>query len=341
MLSKMLPKYFLSVIICCFNKEKTLKITLDSLIKQTLFKKMEIICVDDNSTDNSLNILKEYAIKYDNFKIYHLTNNSSVYIARKIGIEKSTAPYITFMDPDDWADSDFYLELIKEITRTKADIIMSPSVYRWYSEDNIKCVKDVLYKEYKENKVINVVDEYNIKKTCMTLWNRIFKRNIIEKVLECKNSYINYIEDNLIYIISVINSKTLCYYETKSFYYYNYSDESDHLSKCNGNIIKCAKYVELTFEIINEYLNNHQNLKNIFDNQIKEYKLKYTKGIYVNIYNTLIKSKGYKMFFTPDNKLVDNYKELLMHEENKKSFDLISKIINLLNYYKKDIDITY
>ena len=92
-----------SVIIPVYNVEKYIGECLDSVINQTL-KEIEIICVDDGSTDNSLNILKEYA-KKDKRLIIISRENKGVGYSRNQGIEIARGEYIAFMDPDDYYPS--------------------------------------------------------------------------------------------------------------------------------------------------------------------------------------------------------------------------------------------
>ena len=93
-----MPK--VSVIIPCYNTEKYLKECLDSVINQTL-KDIEIICINDGSTDNSLEILKEYAQKDERIKLID-RENKGVAKSRNEGIRKVTGQFVCFMDPDDY-----------------------------------------------------------------------------------------------------------------------------------------------------------------------------------------------------------------------------------------------
>ncbi len=92
-----MPK--VSIIVPVYNVEKYLSTCLDSLINQTL-KDIEIICINDGSTDNSLNILNEYAQK-DTRIIVINKENSGPGSCRNLGIEKATGEYIQFVDSDD------------------------------------------------------------------------------------------------------------------------------------------------------------------------------------------------------------------------------------------------
>ena len=100
--TNIMPK--ISIIVPVYNVEKYLSTCLDSLINQTL-KDIEIICVNDGSTDNSLNILNEYA-KNDPRIIVINKENSGPGACRNLGIEKATGEYIQFADSDDWIEKE-------------------------------------------------------------------------------------------------------------------------------------------------------------------------------------------------------------------------------------------
>ena len=95
--------YKISVIVPVFNVEDTLQNAFDSILNQSIgFKNLEVIFVDDKSTDKSANIIKSYSKKYNNVKSVILDENSGFAgKPRNIGIENATAPYLMFLDPDD------------------------------------------------------------------------------------------------------------------------------------------------------------------------------------------------------------------------------------------------
>ena len=111
----------ISVIIPVFNTEKYLKECLNSLINQTLIN-IEIICINDASTDNSLNILCEYAEKDKRIKVIDLKINKRQGGARNEGLKVAGGEYIGFVDSDDWIDIKMYQRLYKKIIEEKADI---------------------------------------------------------------------------------------------------------------------------------------------------------------------------------------------------------------------------
>lgn len=109
-----------SVIIPVYNVEKYLVECLDSIINQT-YKDLEIIIIDDGSTDNSGIICDEYALKDNRVKVVH-KENSGQSAARNLGIEIARGEYLTFIDSDDYVELDFVEQLIYIIQKSGADI---------------------------------------------------------------------------------------------------------------------------------------------------------------------------------------------------------------------------
>lgn len=114
-----MPK--VSVILPCYNVAPYIGACLDSLVNQTL-SDIEIICVDDKSTDNTVNIIKERAQTDSRIKLIALPINRGVSVARNTGMDAATGEYIGFVDPDDYVDLDFYEKLYEVATRENADI---------------------------------------------------------------------------------------------------------------------------------------------------------------------------------------------------------------------------
>ena len=96
----------ISVIIPVYNTEQYLKRCLDS-IKENTYQYLEIICINDGSTDNSLEILEQYQ-KDDSRFIIIDQKNSGVSKARNNGLEKATGDYIAFIDSDDWINPKYF-----------------------------------------------------------------------------------------------------------------------------------------------------------------------------------------------------------------------------------------
>lgn len=109
-----------SIIVPVYNVEKYLEKCLDSLLNQTL-KDIEIICINDGSSDNSLLILENYSRKDNRIKIIDKENEGQA-IARNIGLKMATGDYIGFVDSDDWVDLDYFEKLYDTAEKYDCDI---------------------------------------------------------------------------------------------------------------------------------------------------------------------------------------------------------------------------
>ena len=114
--------YKISVIIPVFNSSLYLDHCLSTVVNQTL-KDIEIILIDDGSTDDSLNVIKNYAKKYNNIK-YTSKENEGQAIARNIGIQMSSGEFITFIDSDDYIELNMLEKLYNIAKSDNSDIVL-------------------------------------------------------------------------------------------------------------------------------------------------------------------------------------------------------------------------
>lgn len=114
--------YKVSVLIPCYNTEEYLSRCLDSVISQT-YKNLEIVLLDDGSTDNSLNIMKEYQAKDDRITIIS-RENRGIATSRNELIEKSTGEYASFVDSDDYISNDYISSMMEAIEKSNSDIAL-------------------------------------------------------------------------------------------------------------------------------------------------------------------------------------------------------------------------
>lgn len=157
-----------SVIIPVYNAQDYLERCLFSVCNQTL-EDIEIICVNDASTDKSINILNQYAQKYSNIKVIDCKVNGGESKARNIGLEKATGEYLGFVDNDDEIDLDFYEKLYKKAKETKADIVKANvKVFNYFGE--------VCYGQLNK-KIISTSNKWNFR---YEWWCAIFKRELIK-----------------------------------------------------------------------------------------------------------------------------------------------------------------
>lgn len=115
-------KYEISIIIPIFNAENEIKNTISSIINQTFgFEKIELILVDDKSTDNSREVINNYAKLYNNIKAIFLEKNTgNPSTPRNVGMEHASAPYMMFVDADDC--------LVKDCCENVYDLIVGEDI---------------------------------------------------------------------------------------------------------------------------------------------------------------------------------------------------------------------
>ena len=116
-----MPK--VSVIVPCFNVEKYITACLESLINQKL-KDIEILCINDHSTDETLSILKKYELQYSNkIKVLNLENKRGCSAARNLGLKEAQGEYIGFVDADDLISLNMYLDFYYLVKAYKIEIV--------------------------------------------------------------------------------------------------------------------------------------------------------------------------------------------------------------------------
>lgn len=156
-----------SIIIPVYNSEKYINRCIQSILSQD-YQEIEIILVNDGSKDNSLKLIKKYAQKYDNIKVF-TQKNQGPGVARNLGIKKSRGDYITFVDSDDYIEKD-YIKILTESVGNN-DIIISG--YKTIDE-NMRLINERIPKGTK-------MDYVKYVSTCCKLYKKdlIVKNNII------------------------------------------------------------------------------------------------------------------------------------------------------------------
>lgn len=166
----------ISVIIPVYNVEKYLKECLDSVVNQTL-KDLEIICIDDGSTDGSSDILKEYSIKDERFVVIN-QENQGLSVARNNGLNIATGDYVAFLDSDDYLlNNDYYEKLYNACEKYNADIAVA-SIIRGNEKKSkyiFKVDKEEVAADYYNKLVICDVPDSNY------VWNKLYRRDKLIK----------------------------------------------------------------------------------------------------------------------------------------------------------------
>ncbi|EFX58180.1 glycosyltransferase [Streptococcus sp. M334] len=175
----------ITVIVPVYNVEDYLDKCLDSVIKQT-YKNIEIIVVNDGSTDNSGEICQEYAQK-DNRITYVEQENGGLSDARNAGLERMTGSYVTFVDSDDWIEQDYVEVLYNKLTEYQADV--SVGNYYSYNEDEgmyyFHINGDSYYEKVFDNVSIfeNLYESQEMKSFALiSAWGKLYKASLFDYI---------------------------------------------------------------------------------------------------------------------------------------------------------------
>jgi glycosyltransferase involved in cell wall biosynthesis len=170
----------ISIIIPVYNMEKYLDRCLHSVLNQT-YENLEIILVDDGSTDNSPNMCDNYALKDGRIKVVH-KENGGLSDARNAGIRIATGDYIGYVDSDDWIEPNMYECMYKACAGNNAQL----AVCRYFREYDDKTVNDGTSKVeiFSRDEILNIYitdkDGYMVYNS---VWSKLFKRELVEGML--------------------------------------------------------------------------------------------------------------------------------------------------------------
>lgn len=169
-----------SVIVPYYNMGKYLKRCVDSITDQT-YKRLEIILVNDGSSDNSPEIARELA-KNDSRIILVDILHGGVSKARNAGLDKASGDYVMFVDSDDWIKRDLVMHLIKVMVKKKADLVTC-ELQRVDNEDQETTTANVRYKEYDRDKYLRILFKIDNNEWVHYPVAKLYKRELLPKDL--------------------------------------------------------------------------------------------------------------------------------------------------------------
>lgn len=329
-------KKLVSVIIPMYNVEKFID-RMMKCINNQIYTNLEIIIINDGSTDKSLEIIKQYATKDNRIKIIS-TENKGVSNARNLGIENSNGDYITFLDMDDYIEYDMYEKIINKIEETNAEVLRC----NYVKEDEFGNVllegnlmelsNTVLYNKEIENKMLpNIfLDKLPTYMPLLTIKKDIIKDKLkfdtnifmMEDLLFCLNLYrkINniYLFDYKCYHY-VVNKNSIMksrknimknYYGTlkiihilEKFFSENKFDNMMYSNMYLTYSIMLIKYILRTFQQDDEYRMNYNKLVEVLNTDDA---ISFIKKADFSMYNNEYIKKAAK--YIQDNKFEDLYK---------------------------------
>ncbi len=285
----------ISVIIPIYNSSQTLERTINSVITQT-YKNLEIILVNDGSTDDSIEICKKYAEK-DNRIIIVNQENKGVGEARNHGIDISTGDFISFVDSDDTMDENLYKELIATQIVTNADIVESGAkvvlgkdneIFPYEKKDKIIIYENHDYMKNYLNFSLNV-----------SVWGKIYKRELIGDI---RFPDLN-INEDFVFLWEIVK-RTNLFCENLNVNYHYYLDKEVSLSKApfSSNNMTMISHIE---DVIND-------VKNIYPDLNKTAKNHYNACLL----HTMILYYLYLKLELGENLFIEERNEMLEKSEN-------------------------
>lgn len=243
----------ISVIIPIYNVENYLNKCLDSIIKQT-YKNIEIICINDGSTDSSLEILQNYAKKDVRIKIINQVNKG-LGTARNVGLSIANGEFISFVDSDDWVDEDLYKTCIDNI---KDDIDIVAFGAKTVNLKNNKIYKGQ-YSSKNFKKGFNLLNLFNIHTVA---WNKLYRHSFLLSnniIFDTPKTG----EDQFFFIKTVLNTQNIFILKKDLYFYCKYrkgalSNNKDYadLSTINNtyNIVNYLKDKRISERIKNKII---------------------------------------------------------------------------------------
>lgn len=169
-----------SIIVPIYNVDAYLTKCIDSLINQTL-RNIEIILVNDGSTDKCGKICDEYKIKDNRIKVIH-KENGGLSDARNKGLDMASSEYVAFIDSDDWIDVHMIEKLYSLSIKYGADIVQGDYIEVYTDDDVIKTdINNIETNCYNREQALELLYSEKHEKTVIT-WNKLYKRTLFEGI---------------------------------------------------------------------------------------------------------------------------------------------------------------
>ncbi|MEW9052626.1 MAG: glycosyltransferase [Neobacillus sp.] len=248
-----------SIIVPIYNMEKYLPKCLDSIQNQTL-RDIEIILINDGSTDTSGKIADDYALKDSRIKVIH-KDNGGVSSARNSGMVIATGQYIGFVDPDDWISYEMYEKLYAAAEIEELDIVICHN-YNHFIE-----------KGYYELDTFNIIDNTlaNIRRNSLNdqyfsaVWNMIFKRSLIKEINHKFAEHLTVWEDGCFVLKAFYATNNIKYIE-EAYYHYR---KPERKQKYIHNLFESLLYLQDIRELCvrkwgNEVFNDFESIEGLF-----------------------------------------------------------------------------
>ena len=209
----------ISVIIPVYNAEKYLEESVNSVISSSVFNELEVLLIDDGSKDRSGAICDRFSQKHENIRTIHI-ENGGVSNARNVGVKEACGEYVTFCDADDYYIKDILSMALKKIDEADLDLLF----YEYLNENEDKICFRVTY-PFEKNTVLKESCSSDFFRFMLSetrfnsLWNKVFKREIIVKNRILFNKEQSSGEDRDFVVRFLVACKTALYIPEAGYFY--------------------------------------------------------------------------------------------------------------------------
>lgn len=225
----------ISIVVAVYNVEKYISACIDSLLAQN-YANVEIILVDDGSTDHSGEICDSYSKRDKRIKVIH-KENGGLSSARNVGIEMANGSLIGFVDGDDTVEKEMYEQLYTNMISTNSDISICGRYYVY--EDGEKVIR---YKEKPEMKVMNskeaIAEMNSFSSFDMAAWDKLYKTSLFNSI---RFPVGKLSEDYFIMYKLFLSSDKICYTPKPLYNYMQRQNSISHTKNINFDFIEAAK----------------------------------------------------------------------------------------------------
>ena len=317
---KKMEKPIVSVILPVYNVAPYLRQSLDSLINQTL-KNIEIICVDDGSTDESGKILDEYREKDERIKVIH-KENAGTGAARNDGLKLATGECIGFVDPDDWVLPNMYERLYSVLKEKNLDIVMfTPDVFNDETQkhEGFLYFQNSNFPDFLDNRIFSKEDISPFSYP-MCVWNKLYTKKLFDENNIDFAEGLDF-EDHKAIFKSLFTAKRI-YFIREKLYVYRHSRKGSILSDNDTRMFDHIKIYDIVENILKE------------TNDWERFHFDFLKYKVHNLlyYYSMIKPQYKKDYY---NKMVDSLRSTPMSEEE--FIELSQKYPDLKKIMKKGL----
>ena len=245
----------ITVIVPVYNSELWLSRCIDSVLDQT-HQNLQVILIDDGSTDSSGKICDDYAKRDKRVEVYHTTNRGLV-AARKEGILHAQGNYIGFVDADDYIESDMFETLLHDLCESNADFIHTGYIEETEKSRIVTEFEDRVFtfanREEKEDIIAKyVLQPENGRHICNSVWSKLFKKDLISKCYPALPDEQQYGEDFLCLCLCILESRVIRL-RKRAFYHYVIREGSLCHQDVMGKIIEETKLNYHFNHILREY----------------------------------------------------------------------------------------